>query len=103
MYVGRANPDKGPKEAITIARRAGLPLHMILKRGEPHCRLDAADLRRLEPGLVGPLIGGITFDECQVPGGGLRRIFVNGPNGVVIELDHDAAKEAVKEAVKEQG
>jgi glycosyltransferase involved in cell wall biosynthesis len=34
VYIGRANPDKGPKEAITIARRAGLPLHMILKRGE---------------------------------------------------------------------
>src|SRR6516225_6731145 len=24
-----------------------------LKRGEPHCRLDATDLARLEPGLVG--------------------------------------------------
>jgi glycosyltransferase involved in cell wall biosynthesis len=35
VYIGRANPDKGPKEAITIARRAGMPLHMILKRGEP--------------------------------------------------------------------
>ena len=35
VYIGRANPDKGPVEAITIARRAGLPLHMILKRSEP--------------------------------------------------------------------
>lgn len=35
VYIGRANPDKGPKEAITIARRAGLPLKMVLKRGEP--------------------------------------------------------------------
>ena len=35
VYIGRANPDKGPVEAITIARRAGLPLQMILKRGEP--------------------------------------------------------------------
>ena len=35
VYVGRSNPDKGPKEAINIARRAGLPLHMILKRNEP--------------------------------------------------------------------
>jgi glycosyltransferase involved in cell wall biosynthesis len=35
VYIGRANPDKGPKEAITIARRAGMPLHMLLKRGEP--------------------------------------------------------------------
>jgi len=35
VYIGRANPDKGPAEAITIARRAGLPLKMILKRSEP--------------------------------------------------------------------
>ena len=35
VYIGRSNPDKGPKEAITIARRAGLPLQMILKRSEP--------------------------------------------------------------------
>src|SRR4029078_10626575 len=35
VYIGRSNPDKGPKEAITIARRAGLPLRMLLKRGEP--------------------------------------------------------------------
>jgi glycosyltransferase involved in cell wall biosynthesis len=34
IYIGRSNRDKGPKEAITIARRAGLALHMILKRGE---------------------------------------------------------------------
>src|SRR5208282_4306939 len=30
-----------------------------LKRGEPHCRLDASDMSRLEPGLVGALVGGI--------------------------------------------
>ena len=35
VYIGRATPDKGPKEAVTFARRAGLPLQMILKRGEP--------------------------------------------------------------------
>jgi glycosyltransferase involved in cell wall biosynthesis len=35
IYIGRANPDKGPHEAIQIARRAGLPLQMILKRSEP--------------------------------------------------------------------
>jgi glycerol-3-phosphate dehydrogenase len=42
-----------------------------LKRGEPHCRLDAADMLRLEPGLVGTLVGGITFDEWGVDGGRL--------------------------------
>lgn len=35
VYIGRANPDKGPAEAIEIARRAGRPLRMILKRSEP--------------------------------------------------------------------
>ena len=39
-----------------------------LKRGEPHCRLDASDMSRLEPGLVGSLVGGITFDEWGIDG-----------------------------------
>jgi glycerol-3-phosphate dehydrogenase len=39
-----------------------------LKRGEPHCRLDPSDLARLEPGLVGAVVGGITFDEWGVDG-----------------------------------
>ena len=34
VYIGRATPDKGPTEAIRIARRAGYPLLMLLKRGE---------------------------------------------------------------------
>ncbi len=39
-----------------------------LKRGEPHCRLDASDLSRLEPGLTGNILGGITFDEWGIDG-----------------------------------
>jgi glycosyltransferase involved in cell wall biosynthesis len=35
IYVGRANPDKGPTRAIEVARRVGLPLAMIVKRAEP--------------------------------------------------------------------
>ncbi len=35
VYIGRANADKGPAEAIEIARRAGRRLTMILKRSEP--------------------------------------------------------------------
>jgi len=42
-----------------------------LKRGESHCRLDASDVARLEPGLVGSYVGGITFDEWGVDGGRL--------------------------------
>ena len=36
---------------------------------------------------------GMTFDSRQVPGGDLWQIFVNDPNGVMIELNYDAAKE----------
>lgn len=35
VYIGRANPDKGPTLAIEVARRAGLPLAMIVKKSEP--------------------------------------------------------------------
>lgn len=35
VYIGRANPDKGPAIAIEVARRAGMPLAMIVKRNEP--------------------------------------------------------------------
>ncbi len=39
-----------------------------LKRGQSHCRLDPSELARLEPGLVGNIVGGITFDEWGVDG-----------------------------------
>jgi glycerol-3-phosphate dehydrogenase len=39
-----------------------------LKRGEAHTRLDVPDLLRLEPGLTGDLIAGMTFDEWGVDG-----------------------------------
>jgi glycerol-3-phosphate dehydrogenase len=39
-----------------------------LKRGEPHCRLDPSELARLEPGLVGSIVGGISFDEWGIDG-----------------------------------
>jgi glycosyltransferase involved in cell wall biosynthesis len=35
IYIGRANPDKGPSIAIEVARRAGLPLAMVIKKNEP--------------------------------------------------------------------
>jgi glycosyltransferase involved in cell wall biosynthesis len=35
VYIGRANPDKGPTLAIEVARRAGLPLAMVVKKSEP--------------------------------------------------------------------
>ena len=36
---------------------------------------------------------GMKFDSRQVPGGDLWQIFVNDPNGVMIELNYEAAKE----------
>jgi len=35
VFVGRVNPDKGPEVAVEVAHRSGLPLVMIVKRGEP--------------------------------------------------------------------
>jgi glycerol-3-phosphate dehydrogenase len=39
-----------------------------LKRGEPHTRLSPSDLAVLEPGLMGSLVGGVSFDEWGVDG-----------------------------------
>ena len=36
---------------------------------------------------------GMQFEARQVPGGDLWQIFVNDPNGVIIELNYEAAKE----------
>ena len=42
------------------------------------------------------------FDARQVPGGDLWQIFVNDPNGVMIELNYEAAKEATGAAPSER-
>ena len=63
VYIGRANPDKGPTEAIRIARRAGLPLLMILKRSEPP---ERAYFEQEVAPLLGPdveLFENVTHDE----------------------------------------
>ncbi|MCC6217214.1 MAG: glycerol-3-phosphate dehydrogenase/oxidase [Polyangiaceae bacterium] len=39
-----------------------------LKRGKPHVRLTPADLRGLEPGLAGDVVGGVSFDEWGIDG-----------------------------------
>ena len=44
---------------------------------------------------------GMPFDARQVPGGELWQIFVNDPNGVMIELNYEAAKEDSVSAPKE--
>jgi hypothetical protein len=35
----------------------------------------------------------MAFEVRQVPGGDLWQIFVNDPNGVLIELNYEAARE----------
>jgi glycosyltransferase involved in cell wall biosynthesis len=35
VFVGRSSPDKAPEVAVDVARAAGLPLTMIVKRSEP--------------------------------------------------------------------
>ena len=35
VFIGRCNPDKGPKEAIETAHAVGLPIKMLLRRSEP--------------------------------------------------------------------
>jgi hypothetical protein len=42
------------------------------------------------------------FDSRQVPGGDLWQIFVNDPNGVMIELNYEAAREGAGSAPAER-
>jgi catechol 2,3-dioxygenase-like lactoylglutathione lyase family enzyme len=44
---------------------------------------------------------GMSFDARQVPGGDLWQIFVNDPNGVMIELNYEAARETATDAPAE--
>jgi hypothetical protein len=46
--------------------------------------------------------GRFEYDSRQVPGGDLWQIFVNDPNGVMIELNYEAAKEEGVAAPKER-
>jgi glycerol-3-phosphate dehydrogenase len=43
-------------------------VYQPLKRGKPHTRLTADEVRRLEPGLRGDFAGAITFDEWGTDG-----------------------------------
>ena len=45
---------------------------------------------------------GMPFDSRQVPGGELWQIFVNDPNGVMIEMNYEAAKEQAAAAPVER-
>jgi glycosyltransferase involved in cell wall biosynthesis len=49
-FVGRMSPDKGPAQAITIARKAGIPLRLAAKIREPE------EMRYFQE-VVKPLLG----------------------------------------------
>jgi glycosyltransferase involved in cell wall biosynthesis len=52
LFVGRASPEKGPVEAIEIARGAGMPLRMLLKVNEE-------EERRYFETMVRPALDGV--------------------------------------------
>lgn len=42
-YIGRSAPDKGPAEAIDLARRVDMPLKMIVRRTRMNAKPEEAD------------------------------------------------------------
>jgi glycerol-3-phosphate dehydrogenase len=65
---------------VERGRRAKIMLNLIdaffeaydryqpFKRGKPHARLTPEEVRRLEPGIHGDLVGAMTFDEWGIDG-----------------------------------
>ena len=51
LFVGRSNADKGPELAVEVAKRAGMPLVMVVKSNEPH--EEEHWRREVEPRLTG--------------------------------------------------
>jgi glycerol-3-phosphate dehydrogenase len=64
--------EAGPKRRILLQLIDGFfeayDRYQPLKRGKPHARLRPDELRQLEPGIVGDLVGGVSFDEWGIDG-----------------------------------
>jgi glycerol-3-phosphate dehydrogenase len=64
--------ERGPTARIWLALMDGFfeayDRYQPLKRGKPHTRLTTDELRSLEPGIVGDVAGGLTFDEWGIDG-----------------------------------
>ncbi len=64
--------DRGPKMRIFFDLLDGFfeayDQYQPLKRGKPHARLSQAEVRELEPGLTGDLVGAMSFDEWGIDG-----------------------------------
>ena len=57
-----------------------------------HVAFVSSGFRDMKQRLMGK---GIEFEAREVPGGDLWQIFVTDPNGVLIELNYETAKEAL--------
>jgi catechol 2,3-dioxygenase-like lactoylglutathione lyase family enzyme len=57
-----------------------------------HVAFVSEGFREMKKHLAGK---GIWFNTAEVPGGALWQIFVRDPNGVMIELNYDTAKEGL--------
>jgi catechol 2,3-dioxygenase-like lactoylglutathione lyase family enzyme len=55
-----------------------------------HVAFVSRDFKGMKQRLQGK---GIEFESREVPGGDLWQIFVRDPNGVMIELNYETAKE----------
>jgi glycosyltransferase involved in cell wall biosynthesis len=51
LFVGRSNPEKGPEHAVEVAKAAGMPLKMVVKRSEPEEQRHWDE--QVEPRLTG--------------------------------------------------
>jgi len=77
LFIGRSCPEKGPVEAIEIARRAGMPLRMLVKVNEPPERqyFESAVLPALE-GVDVRIDYQVTHDEkAEAYRGALATLF----------------------------
>ena len=64
--------ENGPGAKISLSLFDGFfeayDRYQPLKHGKPHTVLSVDEMRQLEPGLVGDIVGGVTFDEWGIDG-----------------------------------
>jgi glycosyltransferase involved in cell wall biosynthesis len=124
VYVGRANPDKGPGRAIEVARRAGLPLAMIVKKSEPferaywdemvapmlHDEVEVfeavthelkVDLLSRARAMVFPIDWQEPFGLVMVEAMACGTPVITCPEGAAVEIVDDGVTGALRESIDE--
>jgi glycosyltransferase involved in cell wall biosynthesis len=124
VYIGRANPDKGPTIAIEVARRAGLPLAMVVKKNEPFERsywdeivapalndevvvyekvshAQKADLLRRARAMVFPIQWPEPFGLVMIEAMACGTPVVACPVGAAVELVDDGVTGFLRSSVEE--